>query len=850
MNRSAMPTATYRLQLHKDFNFAHAAEQVPYLTQLGISHLYLSPILTARAGSLHGYDVVDHSRINPELGGEPGLLALAASCHEAGLGIIVDIVPNHMAIGGANNPLWLDMLENGEASAAAKFFDIDFTSSDAAFAGKIVVPFLGEPYDQALTKGKLTLVWDPILGKLAAAYGPHRFPIRRDHYGQVAGAMPPGQADLSRWQQPALLHDLLERQHFRLVWWRTAGDTLNWRRFFDVNELASLRMEDQSVFQSVHAVIFRLYAQGIIDGVRVDHIDGLADPAAYMRALHSNLARRNEHRPPGSPSDGPYIIIEKILGHDEQLPADWPTQGTSGYDFMDQVNALQHDPNGALALTALWDSVAGNKEPFEAIETAARREILQTAFAGQLVSAARAFETLARADLVTRDLTAESFRRVIVAFVAHLRVYRSYATGRPDAPSLTAALQIALQSARAALPADAASIDFIWQVLAGEATGAEETRRHAVCHLNQLTAPVAAKAVEDTAFYRYGRLLSRNDVGFNAATLALDTASFIRTGQHRAEIWPHAMLTTATHDHKRGEDVRARLAVLSELPEAWQAEVQSWFSLTAAHRPRTVSPADAYMLFQTLVGAWPIGLTNTDAAGLHGFRQRVAAWREKSLREAKLQTSWAAPDAAFEAAHQAWLADLLDPAGSPEFLRSLGAFVDLIAGAGAINGVVQAALRCTWPGVPDLYQGAELWDFSLVDPDNRRPVDYAQRRQLLHAQATDWRSGAAKQSIIAHLLAWRRAQPNLFTHGSLHTVPVRGRRAAHVLAFVRAHGPHTASIAVMLRVARSGVTLGDLPPEPWWADTEVHIGNAWRRAAALFVKTPVFTDCNWIDDGS
>jgi (1->4)-alpha-D-glucan 1-alpha-D-glucosylmutase len=840
MMRSAIPSATYRLQLHKGFTLDDAVKLVPYFQRLGISHLYLSPIMTARAGSIHGYDVVDHRQVNPELGGEPALLRLAAACHARLMGLIVDIVPNHMAIGGADNALWLDVLENGASSLYAGAFDIDFETGPEGSTGKLLVPLLGEPYGEALEGGKLSVVADLALGKLVVAYGPHRFPLRREEYTLLTGGLPLAQADLAAWQAPDKLHALLERQHFRLAWWRGSGDVVNWRRFFDVNELAALRIEDETVFQIVHTLTFRLYAEGVIDGVRVDHIDGLADPARYARRLREKLVSLNGARPAGAPQDGPYLIVEKILGHGETLVADWGVDGTTGYDFMDQVSALQHDPAGEAVLDDLWRDISARTVVFDEEETTARTEILEGGFAGQFAVCAQSFCRLAQADLATRDLTEEGFRRALGALVARLRIYRTYATGRRDAPALDPSFVASFDAARESLPGESLWFDFIAAALRGEGPGSDDDRANTLRRLNQLTAPVAAKAVEDTAFYRYGRLLSRNDVGFDAGLLSTDADKFVQSGQARARDWPRAMLTTATHDHKRGEDVRARLAVLSELPELWRDTVRNWFDLTAAARPPEIAADDAYMLFQTLVGAWPLELNATDADGLGAFAERVAGWREKSLREAKLRSSWAAPDAAYEAASRDWLQCLLDPARSAAFLHSLSEFVARVAGAGAVNGVVQAALRCAWPGVPDLYQGAELWDFSLVDPDNRRPVDFARREALLNGGCEDWLDGSVKLAVIAKLLTWRRADPALFGSGAVEALAVRGARRAHVLAFQRRADEHALLMAVMLHAAGPVVTLGAPAPASWWADTEVRLGAQWVSAASLFAAGPVF----------
>jgi (1->4)-alpha-D-glucan 1-alpha-D-glucosylmutase len=815
---------------------------VGYFSRLGISHLYLSPILAARTGSLHGYDVVDQGKINPELGGEPALRRLAAACHAEDLGLILDIVPNHMAVGGADNRMWLDVLESGRGSAYAPMFDIDFDAGYAGSTGKIVVPTLGEPYGEALMSGKLSLTWDESLRKLVFAYGPHRFPLRREDYAPVIGETDPAVADLTEWQDCGRLHDLLERQNFRLCWWRAAGDVINWRRFFDINELVGLRVEDPTVFATVHAITLRLYEAGMIDGVRVDHIDGLADPTAYARQLRACLSELNDRRPSGTPRDGPYIVVEKILGRNESLRADWPIDGTTGYDFMDQVNALQHDGAGEATLNGLWHDFNAGSDSFEVQETEARTEILESAFAAQLAACAHRFARLAQKDILTRDLNDEGFRRVLIALIARLRCYRGYATGTGSAGGANPEWERALLATLDSVHIERKSVAFIDDVLGGRIADAGAEGPAVVRRLHQLTSAVAAKAVEDTAFYRYGRLLSRNDVGFDANRLALPLDDFVETGRLRAQDWPRAMLTTATHDQKRGEDVRARLAVLSELPTMWGQTVRAWMDMTSMHRPANLADADAYMLFQTLVGAWPFGLSATNTAGLAALGARIARWWEKSFREAKLHSSWANPSESYEASSLAWLGALLDPARSANFLHGMVDFVSRIAPAGAINGVVQAALRCTWPGVPDLYQGTELWDFSLVDPDNRRPVDFEIRERLLRRYPGDWPSGAIKQAVIARLLAARRADPPLFRQGALEPLPVMGARSNHVLAFSRRYGDRSAVVAVMLRIAEPVVVLGRVPHPAWWADTRIGCDTGWHTAAEMFAIEPIYFD--------
>ena len=809
-----IPRATYRLQFHKGFTFDDAVPLAPYLARLGISHLYSSPILTARAGSTHGYDVVDHTHINPELGGAEAFEHLAQALKAVAIGIIVDIVPNHMAVGGADNPWWLDVLEKGDASRYARFFDVQFDTPDAELQGKILAPFLGAPYGEVLQSGDLRLERDETTGKVAVAYRHHRFPIRPEDRAAVAG-------NLDCYKDPDVLHELLERQNFRLAWWRTAGDQINWRRFFDITELAGLRVERPEVFDAVHAVTFDLYRHGLIDGVRVDHIDGLADPAAYCRTLRARLDALAIERPEGADRGPAYIVVEKILGPGEQLPIDWGVDGTTGYDFMNQVSALQHDPAGETALTELWSTVSGRPADFETEELTAREEMLRTAFDRQLDATAEAFYAIAAGNPETRDLTASALHRALVHIIRHMRVYRSYATGMvgspPPGPYFGRAVAAALEEA----PTESWSIQFVAQTLASD------NLRMAVKSFNQLTAPVAAKAVEDTAFYRYGRLLSRNDVGFQPGQLACGTVGFHQAMGQRAANYPHAMLATATHDHKRGEDSRGRLAVISELPGEWQAATETWRETNAALRPENIAPDDEYQLYQTLVAAWPFDLRANDANELNTFRERIAGWRIKSLREAKLRSSWAAPDEAYEGANLGYLEAILDPARSSKFLDQLRSFIDRIAPAGAMNSLVQLVLRYTAPGMPDMYQGTEFWDFSLVDPDNRRPVDYSARIAVLEAAPSwpdlcqSWWDGRIKQRLATHLLGLHTAEPALFADGDYLPLRVEGARKDHVIAFARRHGTRMAVVAVPIRCAGALGSNAILPASEWWRDTAV-----------------------------
>jgi (1->4)-alpha-D-glucan 1-alpha-D-glucosylmutase len=772
-----------RLQLHKEFTFAHAAALVPYLVDLGISHVYSSPILTARAGSIHGYDVVDPTAVNPELGGEPGLRAFVAVLRKAGLGLIVDIVPNHMAVGGSDNPWWTDLLRYGRSSRYAGFFDVDWESADPSLHGKLLAPFLGRPYGDALDAGEIRLAQTPS-GEPEIRYFDSAFPIDPTDYAHIAEcgveSFDPGNPD-GRCQ----IHKLLERQHYRLAWWGAAGDEINWRRFFDINGLAGLRIEVPAVFEATHATLFRLYADGLIDGFRIDHVDGLSDPPGYCRRLRQRLHET-------APDRHAYLVIEKILGAGETLPTDWGVDGTSGYDFMNEVSALQHDASSAHALGQLWHAATHRPADFKDEEVAARLEILQRGFDAQLQAVSRELHRIARSDRNTRDISAAAIRRGLLALLAHFPVYRGYDAGAKRSRCDQAAFAGALAAAKRASPASTHQVlDHLDRWLGGESGD-----RVAVTRFQQLSAPVAAKAVEDTAFYRYGRLLSRNDVGFDPARLGCSVADFHRACADRRSTFPHAMLATATHDHKRGEDLRARLAVISEVPDAWAALLAQCQAMAATQ----LDPADAIMLYQMIVGAWPPDLDRADGTGCRAFAERLAEWQQKALREAKLRTDWTAPNVSYETTARDFLFSLFAPDGAfPPIAHS---FIDLIAPAGAVNGLAQTVLKMTVPGLPDFFQGTEFWDFSLVDPDNRRPVDYAARLEALAAGAAPvahrktWRDGRVKQAVIHRVLAFRRQHPALFAHGDYSPLPVKGPIAERIVAFTRSLAGSVLIVAV------------------------------------------------------
>jgi (1->4)-alpha-D-glucan 1-alpha-D-glucosylmutase len=899
------PRATVRLQFFSGFTLDDAVKTVPYYASLGISHIYASPLLKARRGSAHGYDIVDHNEINPELGGEPALRRLVAALRAHNMGLIADIVPNHMGVGGADNAWWLDVLEHGRASKYAEFFDIDWNPPDAALHNKLLAPFLGVPYGEALENQHFALCCD---GALFIQYFEHRFPlsplssaailhsqpalgeishmflqaskrsdlaILSDAKSRLAAALltPIGSAAfnfiLSRYS-PATqrgrtrLHALLQRQHYRLAWWRAAADEINWRRFFDINTLAGLRVEFAPVFDSTHRLILKLYAEGLIDGVRIDHIDGLADPRNYARKLRRAMTAAGVERPATAPQGPPYIVIEKILAPRESLPTGWQTDGTTGYDFMDQVSAVLHDPDGETALSMLWTNLTGRTADFAAEEIPARRQILQENLASELHATATALHRIAQHDLRTRDYSLSMIRRALTEILVHFPVYRIYAGyaghSQVDAQVMNRAWAGAHRTFRAA---DRELLDLLRLWLGDQAprllpSGLGRTERlRALVRFQQLSAPTAAKSVEDTAFYRFGRLLSRNEVGSNPGIFSLSPAAFHAACQQRGKYFPRALLATATHDHKRGEDTRARLAVLSEIPDEWETALTRWMRLNAIIKQDIgPSPADEIMLYQTLVSAWPLGLDSEMSGELKNFTDRVAAWQTKSLREAKLNSEWASPDTAYETACQDFLTGTLDP--RRPVLAEIIAFATRLNAPGAINGLAQTLLRLTAPGVPDLYQGTEFWDQSLVDPDNRRPVDYALRAAALKTVSTpadalaDWQTGAVKQGIIARALKLRESLPNLFAYSNYIKLEADGIAANHILAFTRRDETHCIITAVT-RLAADLVTNTPLVPPHSWADTTLTLpGGNWidvlngRRitetnlpVATLFSQLPV-----------
>lgn len=885
--------ATQRLQFHKGFTLDDAVPLVPYFAQLGISHLYASPLLSARAGSMHGYDVVDPTRVNPELGGEDALRRLVAALREHDMGLILDIVSNHMAVGGADNPWWLDLLEWGRLSPYSEFFDIQWHSPDPLLKGQLLMPFLGSDYGEALQSGTLTLHFDADHGSFYVEHYEHRFPICPRDYALILGNDEPLKPLADRfaalayqddayaeaaWLKQALaeratevlpaieqrlaqfdgrqaegferLHQLLEQQAYRLASWRTAADDINWRRFFDVNELGGLRVERSAVFEATHGKIFELISQGLVDGLRIDHIDGLADPRGYCRKLRRRVDTL-------SPERHLPIFVEKILGEGETLREDWQVDGTTGYEFMNQLSLLQHQPEGFEPLAELWTRLSERPSAFIEEARLARQQILNGSLGGDFESVAQALLQVARDDVMTRDLTLGAIRRALQELIVHFPVYRTYISARGRSAADDKVFQQAMNGARSTLSeGDWPVLDHLQKWLGGQPwrdrpVGRErKILKHACVRFQQLTSPAAAKAVEDTAFYRSAVLLSRNDVGFSTEQFSAPLADFHQVNQQRLLAFPDNLLATATHDHKRGEDTRARLAVLSECAPWYVAQVEQWRSLAAPLRDDACAPSagDELILYQVLVGSWPLDLD--PGASLETYQQRLWQWQQKALREAKLQSSWSAPNEAYEQAVEAFLSRLLLTEAGRPLRTAIAAAAQAIAPAGALNGLAQTLLRMTVPGVPDLYQGAEFWDFSLVDPDNRRPVDFNARQQALNTPPgtdqllTHWHDGRIKQALIGQVLGLRSAQPELFRHGSYTPLEVLGQHADRVVAFSREHQGKQL-VVVVPRWSHALLENGVQPliPAQVWGDTRVKLPFAastqnWKGLFQTGAVTP------------
>lgn len=941
-----VPRATYRLQFNNQFTLDDAAQQIAYLDALGISDLYASPLLMARLGSGHGYDITDHGRINPDIGGDESFERLSTALRAHQMGLILDVVPNHMGIGDTRNGWWTDVLENGPISIYASYFDIDWDPVPQQLRDKVLLPILGDQYGNVLERGELKLrygegaffidYWENTLPVNPRSYGdvlshrleqllvspgpddadvmelqsiitavgylpprtetdPNRIAERNREkevikrrlnslYGRSAAVREAIEATVGEYNgRPGQVHsfDLLEtlinKQPYRLAFWRVATDEINYRRFFDINDLAAIRVELPEVLQATHQLVFRLLAEGKASGLRIDHPDGLWNPPSYFRQLQENYLRYwvttnltdqqliapdqleadvtdwlehtviDQARQPGAtPHWSLYVVAEKILSHGETLPDEWAVDGTTGYDFLNEVNGVFVDPASRRALDRLYADVAGPQPNYANLVNGKKKQIMLVALASEINTLSHLLDRLSERNRRYRDFTLNSLTFAMREVIAGLPVYRTYISGPGSVtPWDERFIEAAVRDARRRNPRTAGAIfDFIHDTLLlrnldSFAEDAREEVLRFVMKFQQLSGPVMAKGVEDTTFYIYNRLVSLNEVGGHPEYYGNSVAELHARATARSRRWPHSMLASSTHDTKRSEDARARINVLSEMPREWRQMVGRWSRLNARKKTELDGQAmpsrnDEYLLYQSLLGVWP------DEPGRDGrlpndFCDRIAGYMQKATREAKVHTSWVNPNADYDAAVEQFVSGILDERRSKRFLESIQAFSRRVAYFGRFNSLSQTLVKLTAPGVPDIYQGCELWDLSLVDPDNRRPVNYVQRAALLaelHKRIAHGELGALADELLrsasdgriklyltVQALAARRARPELFADGEYVALTALGEHGDHVVAFARCHGgAEIISVAPRLTLKLAGgeerPPLGEL-----WGDT-------------------------------
>jgi (1->4)-alpha-D-glucan 1-alpha-D-glucosylmutase len=912
ITKTKIPQATYRLQFNRDFTFAQATKIVPYLAQLGISHCYASPYLKARPGSMHGYDIVDHNQLNPEIGTPAEFDEFVETLHRHGMGQILDIVPNHMGVMGADNSWWLDVLENGEASNYAEFFDIDWQPIKDELQGKVLVPVLDDQYGTVLDRGALRLTFDSDKGEFSIYFHQHRFPIDPQQYPTILareleqfaksmaeenqqllelksltaafGYLPsrvemntekraernrdkeihkrrlatlclesPEMREFVQKNVDALngipgdtrsfddLHELIKPQAFRLAYWRVATDDINYRRFFDINDLAGLRMENPHVFEATHRFVIELLHSGKIDGLRIDHPDGLFDPGQYFERLKA--------------ANADYVVVEKITSGEELLPPSWPVQGTTGYEFSNLVGGLFVDTSAGPKVRRSYRGFLGEARHVREVLYRSKKDVMKTHLASELNVLANYLSRIALADRHTCDFTLSSLRRALSDIVASFPVYRTYVTEDAMSDSDRWYIEAAVQRAkRRSADEDTSIFDFIQGVLLARnpaSTQSSETQIAFGMRFQQFTGPVMAKGLEDTCFYRYHPLMSCNDVGADPFEFGVTAEEFHRKTRIRQERTPHSMLATSTHDSKLSEDVRARINVLSEIPAQWRLKARQWRGLN--HRKKTLvdnaefpSRNDEYLFYQVLLGIWPAG----ESQPTDSLRERLKSYMLKVAREAKEFTSWANQNQEYEKALLSFVETALDPVTNQEFIADFLTLHRWVNAIGTLNSLSRTLIKFTVPGVPDTYQGNELLEFSLVDPDNRRLVDYSLRAKLLselseippaHCQCflqhllkdlvnSPDVHGRSKLFLTWKLLQLRKQHPALFLCGEYIPLAVSGTKSQHVLAFGRRAKDE---LAIVIAPRLWGKLLGveaDAFKAEMWGDTVVEIPPDWPAA--------------------
>jgi (1->4)-alpha-D-glucan 1-alpha-D-glucosylmutase len=809
------PTATYRIQFRNGTTFDRAAALVPYLQRLGISHLYASPIFTATSGSTHGYDVTDANRVDPTIGGRKGFDRMVKALQTAGLGLILDIVPNHMAA-SLENPWWRDVVENGETSRHARHFDIDWSR-------KLTLPFLGDTFEKVLEAGEISVKSDPSTGRPALAYYETFYPLHPASYdGRETETL-----QVTDKGEIALLHDA---QSYRLISWRDAPRELSYRRFFEISGLVGVRVEDPAVFDDSHRLILELVRSGSVDGLRVDHVDGLADPKAYLERL------RREAGPDC------YIVVEKILGEGEHIPSDWPISGTTGYEFIAALSDVLVDADKLGGLRSAYEKVAGTPPDMDAELRAAKLLMIDDNFAGEVANLLRLAMRIQEAENLQPALSEGTLKSALRELLAAFPVYRTYGTMEgipPESRQMLGDVLAKLRASRHAPQESALALieDFLFGRVSQQTARLSGEFR---IRFQQLTGPLMAKSVEDTLFFRHHVLLALNEVGAEPLPRSFALDRFHQEMRIRFERQPEALSGTSTHDTKRGEDARARLYVLSEAPELWADAVTRWRGMNKAAVARlddgaAPEPAVEWMIYQALAGVWPVDLHLEDRKGLSSLEERFVAYTEKALREAKLRTNWSDVNQAYEQAVTGYARHLLSPDNSA-FLADFVQTLRPVIQAGLVNSLTQTIVKLTAPGVPDIYQGSEGLDLSLVDPDNRREPDFdalqarlAVEEKLSSSEEDEWQSGRLKQHVVAALLRLRQEAPTLFQKGQYLPLGATGKRAANILAFARA-GADDALVVITPRhifhALHAGV--GKTGPEQW-ADTKIILPEELRN---------------------
>ncbi|MBS0170669.1 MAG: malto-oligosyltrehalose synthase [Nitrospira sp.] len=922
-----IPVATYRLQFNHSFTFRDAARLIPYLNSLGITDCYASSLLKAVPGSLHGYDLIDPALLNPELGSEEDVALFTAALKRYGMGLLVDVVPNHMGILSMENRWWWDVLENGPGSRYASAFDVDWTPLKRELNHKVLLPILGEQYGAALEHQDIQLVYEE--GGFMVAYFQHRLPIapsswttilsfRIDDLARRAGEdhpsvqelrsiltalrhLPPScerspdhiaerdrEQHLARRRLGTLMSEsgdvrdhiaatvecfngtkgvsdsfdhldaLLNEQHYRLASWRVASEEINYRRFFDINELAAIRTEDPAIFTESHRLIFQLLKGGIATGLRIDHVDGLYDPEHYLRRLQEWAAAELPHKP-GNDHPSLFIVVEKILGSGEQLPRSWPVAGTTGYDFLNVLNGLFVRTDHAKAMEAVYRNLTGQRVPFDELVYQSKKLIMRASMSSELNVLGHELNRLSERDRHYRDFTLNSLTDAVREVIACFPVYRSYVTADRD-EVLDHDRRFIHQAVARAIQRNPAVnqqvFDFVRDLLLGTLAPSRnftnEERMRFVTRFQQTTGPVMAKGVEDTACYIDNRLVSLNEVGGEPGRFGYTVEQFHQALRDRYAGWPHSLSATSTHDTKRGEDVRARLNVLSEMPDRWRKAVARWIRVNKRHRTDLdEGPAPErnveYLLYQTLIGAWPLG--DLDQSRYDEFGTRIERYMIKAVREAKVRTSWVNSHAPYEEAITRFIRGLLERGPGNPFLTEFLPFQEMVARYGMQNSLSTVVLKVAAPGIPDCYQGTELWELTLVDPDNRAPVDYAVRERMMadceklegaspeDRRATlvewwsSWQDGRIKMWILSRALRHRRSQSALYLHGEYVPLASQGPYHSHLCAFARLHQDQAVvAVAPRFLASMQAEPAQGIQSEDVWQDTTVTVPS-WKTGS-------------------